>query len=317
MGDINTNDLSVVFGTGPLGLSVMRELIKGGGKVRMVNRSGSAQLPSEVEVVKGDVTNSESVQSLARDAGVVYLCAQPKYTEWPEKFPPIMRGAIDGVARTGAKLIFGDNLYMYGPVDGPLHEDLPYAATGRKGRARALIANMLMQAHEGGKVRAAIGRSSDFYGSYVFDSAAGERVFASALAGKPAGVIGDPDTLHTYMYIDDFGRGLVTLGRHEEALGKVWHLPSAPTVTTRRFVEMVYGEVGLPPKMRVAPPLVISAMGLFMPVMREVKEMLYEFDKPFVVDASRFERAFGDQVQVTPHEEGIKRTVAWYKEHKG
>lgn len=317
MGGTNTHDHSVVFGTGPLGLSVMRELIKGGGKVRMVNSRGSAQVPAEVEVVRGDVTDPESVHSLAREAGVVYLCAQPKYTEWPEKFPPIMRGAIEGVARTGAKLLFGDNLYMYGPVDGPIHEGLPYAATGRKGRTRALIASMLMQAHEEGKVRAAIGRSPDFYGSYVLNSAAGERVFASALAGKPAGVIGNPDTPHTYMYIDDFGRGLVTLGKHEEALGKVWHLPSAPTVTTRRFVEMVYEEVGLPPKMRVAPSLVISTLGLFMPMMREVKEMLYEFDKPFVVDASRFERAFGDQVQVTPHEEGIRRTVAWYKKRKG
>ncbi|MEO5953205.1 MAG: NAD-dependent epimerase/dehydratase family protein, partial [Chloroflexia bacterium] len=202
------NRSHIVFGTGPLGLSVMRALVeRGAGNIRMVNRSGRlpAGLPEGVEVVKGDITDPASVRALTIGAEEVYICAQPEYTQWPEKFPPIIEGAIAGLTGSGARVIFGDNLYMYGPVDGPMREDMSYAATGRKGVARAKLANTLMEAHRAGKVRAAIGRSSDFYGPFVLDSAVGDRVFKSALAGKAADIVGDPDAPHTYMFISDFG----------------------------------------------------------------------------------------------------------------
>lgn len=308
------NELHVVFGTGPLGLAVMRELLSRGERVRMVNRSGRADVPQEIEVVKADATDPASTRTACNGAAVVYNCTKAPYTEWPEKFPPIMNGIIAGAGEAGAKLIYADNLYMYGPVGGALTETLPYKATGRKGRTRAQMAITLMEAHKAGTVRAAVCRASDFFGPGVLDSAMGERVFGAALAGKPAELLGSLDLPHTYTYIDDFAKALVTLGEREEALGQVWHAPSAETITTRQFVEMVYGQAKQTPKFRVAPKAFVTLLGLFSPPMRELKEMLYTFEQPLVVDHSKYARAFGDHA--TLHTEAIAQTFAWFRRRR-
>jgi nucleoside-diphosphate-sugar epimerase len=168
-----------------------------------------------------------------------------------------------------------------------------------------------MEAHTSGRVRVAIGRASDFFGPHVLASAAGEQVFGRAVKGKSAQVAGDPDQPHTYTYAPDIGRGLVILGEREEALGQAWHLPSPETVTTRKFVGIIFEEVGKPARVQAAPKILLRALGLFSPALRETMEMLYEFEEPFVVDDSRFERAFGEQT--TPLREAIQRTVRWYR----
>lgn len=308
---------NVVFGAGPLGLSVMDELLARGRQVTVVSRSGHVgeTLPPAVTVVAADATDPEQVAAVCAGADVVFHCAQPHYHEWPEKFPPITRGIVEGVAKTNARLVMGDNLYMYGPTSGaPIREDLPYAARTRKGACRAEMARYVLDAHQSGKVRAAIGRASDFYGPRVLGSAVGDLVFEAALDGKAVNVMGDPDVPHTYTYIRDFARALVTLSEHEEAFGRAWHVPSAPTVTTRQFVGMVGEAAGQPVKLRAAGKMTLRLIGLFQPDVREFIEMFYEFDEPFVVDDSRFRAAFGNGV--TPHETAIRETVEWYKGRK-
>ncbi|MBO2942667.1 NAD-dependent epimerase/dehydratase family protein [Paenibacillus sp. F411] len=306
-----SHELHVVVGTGPLGLAVMEELLHRGHVVRMVNRSGQATVPDGVQVVKGDATNAVSISQACRGASVIYHCAKAPYTEWPEKFPPIMEGIIGAAAAEQAKLVYGDNLYMYGVKREPLTENLPNAATGRKGRTRAQMSDRLMAAHREGVVRAVIGRGSDFYGPGVLDSALGERVFRAALEGKPAEVLGDIDTPHTYIYIRDFARGLVTLGEREEALGQIWHVPSAEVITTRELITMAYKSADQQPKFRVAPKAFVSMMSLFNANMRELKEMLYLYEHPFVVDSSKYERAFGKLT--TPHHQAVLETMNWFK----
>jgi NAD dependent epimerase/dehydratase family. len=216
---------------------------------------------------------------------------------------------LAATSEAGAKLVFGDNLYMYGAVEGPMTEDLPYQATSRKGRTRARMALTLLDAHQQGRVQVAIGRASDFYGPGVTDSYVGRSLFASALAGKPFGALKDLDAPHTFTFIDDFAKGLVTLSEHEEALGKAWHVPSAPTISTREFVSMVYEQAGSPPRFQVAGRNLVAFLGLFNPMMRELKEMLYQFEAPFRMDHSRFEKAFG--AAPTPHAEAIRQTLDW------
>ncbi len=310
---MNTNELHVIFGTGPLGKAVMRELVKKGKYVRMVNRSGTADVPAGVEVVKGDATDPNSTRAASGGATVVYNCVNAPYTDWPRLFPPMQAGIIEGAAAAGAKLIVAENLYMYGPVHGKITEDMPYNATTRKGRVRAQMAEALMEAHHSGKVRVAIGRASDFYGPEVLASVSGDRMFYPALAGKPVQLMGNLDMPHTYTYIDDFGKGLVMLGERDEALGQAWHIPSAETLTTRQFIQMIFEEAGQPAKMSSAPGFVIRGMGLFSPMMRELAEMLYEFEEPFVVDHSKYDRSFG--TDTTPHREAIRRTLDWYRQH--
>jgi nucleoside-diphosphate-sugar epimerase len=207
---------------------------------------------------------------------------------------------------------------MYGPTNGePIHEELPYAANGRKGRTRALLAQKLLDAHAAGQIQVTIGRASDFYGPRVTDSAVGEMVFAAALAGKAINVLGDPDQPHTYTFIRDFAQALVTLSENSTAFGRAWHVPSAETVTTRQFVAMV-GEVvsdgsrpQRPLKIRPAGKFMVSLLGLFNADVREFKEMMYEFQEPYVVDHSQYQAAFGNEA--TPHEAAIAETVAWYR----
>lgn len=307
-------ELNVVFGTGPIGRAVTQELVNRGKKVRVVNRSGKADVPNGVEIMKGDVTDHAFTREAAKGASVVYQCTNPPYTEWVELFPALQAGVLEGAASAGAKLIVMDNLYMYGPTAGkPLTEDLPDKATSRKGMTRARMAQDIMTAHQSGKVRAAIGRASDYFGPGAMDSAAGDRLFLAALGGKAAGVMGNPDLPHTYSYVPDIGKALVTLGEREEALGQIWHLPAPETVTTREFVNRVFQETGYTPRLQIANKLMVRAIGLFVPIMREFVEMYYEYNEPFIMSHDKFANAFG--TDVTPLQEAIHTTVAWFRDH--
>ncbi len=307
----DNEELHVVFGTGPVGLAVMDELVSKGKRVRMVNRSGRASVPEGVEVVGGDATDEAFAREASEGASVVYFALNPPYNKWPELFPGLQAGVLEGAASAGAKLVAMENLYMYGPTDGrPLTEDLPHAPNTRKGTVRARMSEELMEAHSSGRVRVVIGRASDFFGPRVLASAAGEQVFGRAVRGKGAQLAGDPDQPHTYTYAPDIGRGLAILGEREEALGQAWHLPSPETLTTREFVEMIFEEVGNPARVQAAPKILLRAIGLFNPGIHETIEMLYEFEEPFVVGHSKFERTFGEHA--TPLEEAIGGTVRWY-----
>jgi len=309
-----TDQLHVVFGTGAIGMALIEELHTEGKVVRAVNRSGSADVPSGVEVVSGDATSGAFATDASAGADVVYFSLNPPYTSWPEMFPPLQAAVIEGAASAEAKLVVVDNLYMYGPTDGqPLTEDLPHAATTRKGSVRAQMTADLMAASDAGKVRVAVGRPSDYFGPRGLVTAMGERVFYPALAGKKAQVMGDPDQLHSYSYLPDIARGLITLGESDEADGKAWHLLNAPAVTTREFVNMVFAAAGTEPGIQAMPRFMVSAVGLFNGNVRELKEMLYEFEEPFVVDDSRFEATFGGSA--TPLPEAIETTLAWFRSH--
>lgn len=309
-----TNDVHVVFGTGAIGLSVIENLAARGTRVRAVNRSGHAEVPDGVEVVGGDAAETEFAAAASAGASVVYQCLNPPYTQWPELFPPLQTAVFEGAAAAGAKYVAVDNLYAYGPTGGaPLTEDLPYAATGSKGRTRAMMAKDLLAAHEAGKVRVAVGRASDYFGPRGLLTAMGERVFYPAVTGKKAQVMGDPDQLHSYSYIPDIANGLVTLADRDDADGSAWHLPNAPAITTREFVNKVYAAAGNEPRIQVMSRVMVNVVGLFNGQVRELKEMLYEFEEPYVVDSSRFESVFG--VHATPLDEAIPETVEWFREH--
>src|SRR5215471_1943625 len=240
-GIMNPHDeLHVIFGTGPVGLAVMRELLAQGKRVRLVNRSGTAAAPKSVEVVQANAADPDSTRQVCRDATVVYHCVNAPYTDWTALLPPMQAAIIQGAAAANAKLVVAENLYMYGPVAGPITEVLPFHPTTRKGQVRAQMAEELMAAHRAETVRATSGRASDFYGPGAGQQGIfGDRVILPLLAGKTVRVLGKLDVPHTYTYVPDFGKGLVLLGAHDEALGKAWHIPNAPTLTTRQMLTQI------------------------------------------------------------------------------
>jgi nucleoside-diphosphate-sugar epimerase len=302
----------VVFGaSGGVGSELVRELLSRGRRVRAVSHSGRGSFPKEAEVVRADATDAATVREVSRDAVVVYHAVNVPYPQWQEKLPLVMRATMEAAADVGAKLIYADNLYMYGRVDGPMTEETPYKPVSRKGIVRAQLAEELMTAHRDGKVRAAIGRASDVYGPGPLNAVAGERLFGAALAGKKAMWVGSLDAPHTLTYIEDFAKALVTLGEREEALGEVWHTPSPDPITGRGFIELVFDEARRPPKFGTYTRTMMLLGGLFSSEVREFREMLYQFEAPFVLDSSKYTRVFGD-LKPTPYRESIARTVRWH-----
>jgi len=305
-------DLHVVVGAGPVGRAVIGELARRGLRVRAVARHGVADLPAGVETLLADVTDPSGAGRAMVGAKVVYHAASAAYDRWPELLPPLMQGIIEGATAVGARVVYADNLYAYGPVDGPLTEDLPAHAAGPNGRVRASLAAQLMDADARGSVQAAIGRASDFYGPWGRQSTAGERLFLPALHGKATQVLGDPDLPHTFTYLGDFARALATLGTHDKAFGQVWHVPSAETLTTRAFIDLVYAAAGNPSKLSVLPSVLLSLLALVNPTLRAVKEQQYQRDRSWIVDHSKFARAF--EARVTPHADAIALTLAWWRQ---
>lgn len=302
----------VVFGTGAVGLALVDHLAAAGEEVTAVNHRGNADVPDGVDVVGGDASDPEFTSEVVQGASVIYQCLNPPYTRWPELFPPLQSAVVKAAATAGAKVVSFENLYLYGPTGGaPLTEDLPSASTGAKGQVRARMAAVLLAAHDAGTVRVAIGRASDYFGPRGLVSHMGERVFYPALAGKNARVMGDPDQPHTFSFIPDIAAGLATLGASDDADGRAWHLPNADTLSTRSFVEKVYRAAGTAGKVSAMPRFMVNLVALFNGNVREIKEVLFEFEEPFVVQSDAFELAF-DQ-RATPLEEAIPTTVEWFR----
>jgi nucleoside-diphosphate-sugar epimerase len=305
----------VIFGTGAIGLATYNALRRRGETVRLVNRSGHAPVPDDVDVVGGDARDPAFTTAVAQGASVVYQTLNPPYPEWTKQFPALQVGVLAAAEAAGARLVSMENVYMYGRPSGrPLTEDRPYAAHTKKGKLRGRMARELLAAHQAGRVEVAIGRASDYFGPRGgAQSNLGDRVFPAALKGKTASVLGDPDQPHTYTYIPDIGEGLAILGEHPDATGEVWHLPNDPgTKTTRELIDMIYQHAGHPRgKLRAMPPLGLRILGLVNPTLRELVEMQYQFAEPFIVDSSKIATKLG--VRATPTDRALADTLDGYR----
>lgn len=310
---MNDRRLHVVFGAGQVGRALAMRLAERGLTVRVVSRNRPAALSDGIEWRRADATDPDAAAEAAAGASVVYQCLNAPYTDWPKLFPPLQRGVMGAAERSGALLVSLENIYGYGPTAGAaMTEDLPLAATTVKGRVRVAMTEELQAASAAGRLRIAIGRASDFFGAGVTESSLGERIFANAVAGKRADFIGNPDLPHTYSYVPDIAEGLATLGTDERAVGGVWHLPGPETVTTRELLGLVADEVSHPVGVRSLPKLAVRTLGLLNPTIRELVEMSYEFDAPFVLNTSKYQSTFG--TAATPLPTAIATTVAWYQQ---
>jgi len=302
----------VVLGAGPVGRAVVAALATRGVTPAVVTRSGTA-VPGASSAV-ADISDPAQAAAAVAGAQVVFQCTSPAYHQWPAKFPALQASVVDAAAAAGALLVVAENLYGYGPGTGLLTEDRPLTATTRKGAVRARLWQDLAAAHQAGRLRVVAGRASDFYGPGVgAGSIVGDRFFGALLRGKPAEVLGDPDRLHTYTYIGDFGEALVALSETESTWGRAWHVPSAPAVTTRSFAAQAADLAGVEvpstgPRLRRLPAWQLRLVGLAVPAVREMPEMLYQFQQDWVVDWSAYAAAVGGRA--TPMRTALAVTVA-------
>lgn len=311
----------VVLGAGPLGTSIAEQLQPSGDDTALFGVMGNPayDMPGTTPPAL-DATSVDRLSEVCDDADVIYLCLNAHYVDWYDLFPPRLDAAIETAARTGATLVYHDTVYVYGRVNGPFTEDLPTSATTRKGTLRSQMADVFLQSVRSGKIRGVIGRTADMYGpgalNSSFNSTLGQRHLPPLLAGKAVSIAGDIDVPHTYGFVDDVARGLITLGRNADAHGDVWHIPAAPTLTHRDLMTLAFEANGTPPKIRGSKVsgLFIRGIGRFQPDVGEVAEMMYIFEQPFVVSHAKYEAAFG--VEVTPHDVALARTLEWYRRNQ-
>jgi nucleoside-diphosphate-sugar epimerase len=303
----------VIFGGGPVARAVVTALAARGIEPAVVTRSGTAVAGAISR--PADVTDPAQAAAAAAGADVIFQCAQPGYHHWPEQFPAMQARAVEAAATAGALLVVAENLYGYGPVRGPLTEDLPLTASTRKGAVRAQMWRDLQEAHQAGRLRVVAGRASDFFGPDVEASAVGGRFFRALVRGKAAEVIGDPDRLHTYTYVPDFGEALVRLSEAPQVWGRAWHVPSAPAISTRAFADRAAAIAGSRARLRRLARWQLRLVGALRPDVGEMVEMVPEFERDWVVDHSAYAAILGEHA--TPLDTALAATVRWQQAQVG
>jgi nucleoside-diphosphate-sugar epimerase len=303
----------VVIGAGPVGSGVAELLARRGTPVTVITRSGSGPDHPLVTKVKADAADTEALVRAATGATAIYNCANPPYHRWPTDWPPMHVAIMTAAERTGAVVVMMDNLYGFGegrPM--PMREGDQLLATGAKGAVRARMANELLIAHADGRLRATLARASDFYGPGVVDASLGERVVANVLKGKKVLVLGRTDIPHSVSYMPDVVTTMVTIALDERAWGSPWHVPSGPAVSQRMVVQAFADAAGTTVDVGTVPKVAISVLGVVKPAMAGLKEVWYQFDRPWVMDATLTEQTFG--LCATPLADGAAATVAWWRD---
>ncbi len=303
-------NLHVILGAGgAIGTPLAAELLARGGRLRAVSRAGRG--PEGVERLRADITDAAAVVHAVEPGSTVYLLVGLPYDRrvWRETWPRIMRNVVAACAAKSARLLFFDNVYMYGKVAGPMTEATPVRPTSAKGVVRAEIAGLLQNEMAAGRVTALIARAADFYGPHAERSSMPSiLVFERLAAGKAARVLVRPDAPHSYTFTLDCARALVLLAAAADAYGQVWHLPTAsPPLTGRQLVELAAGELGVPVRFSVTPGWMVRMAGLVDTTLREVGEMLYQNEEDYVFDSSKFAARFS--FAPTPYAEGVREAV--------
>jgi len=277
--------LHVIVGAGQIGPNIAARLLERGLRVRLVQRrTPSTAGLAGVETARADVSDPDSAARAFEGASVVYHTANPVYTEWPRLLLPLTRGIAAGATRAGAHLVVLE--------------------------LRAEAAHVLLTARDRGELAVTIGRASDFFGPGATLSAIfGPRFWQRALRGKPGEVFGDPNQPHSYSYVRDVADALVTLGTDERAKNRLWHLPVNPAEPTRTTIARAARALGIELGAKRFAPRLLSLLGVVSPMLREVAEMTYQWEAPFVLDDSRFRDTFG--VTATPWDPAMNETAAW------
>ena len=302
-----TGPTHVIVGAGAIGTALALLLAEQDEQVRVVTRSGSGPQHPRVERVAADATDAGRLTELATGAGALYNCASPPYHRWTTDWPPLAAALLTAAERSGAVLATASNLYGYGPCPMPMTESTPLATTTRKGLVRAGMWRDALAAHEAGRVRITEVRGSDYLGvspnSFMHD-----RAVPALLAGKTVRVLGDPDAPHTWTWTGDIARLLAVAARDERAWGRAWHAPSHDPVTPRQLVADLCRAADVDQvEVKPLPAAMIRLAGLFSPPLRELPEVAYQHDRPFVMDSSAAQALF--DLKPTPWETILRDTL--------
>ena len=304
--------MQTILGSGgAIGIPLAKALTQFTDQIRQVSRNPAKINPTD-QLFQADLTDADQTMKAVEGSEVAYLTAGFPYDTkvWESIWPKVMDNVLKACEASKSKLVFFDNIYMYDPdTIGSMTETNPIAPRSKKGKTRARIAKMVLDAVDQGKVEALIARSADFYGPGIKDiSLLTETVFKPLSEGKKANCLGRIDRKHSFTYTPDAGKATALLGNTPDAYGQVWHVPTASNPPTmKELIERISGALGVTPQYRVAGKTMVRLIGLFVPVMREMVEMLYQYEQDYVFISDKFEKRFG--IQPTSYEEGVKQIV--------
>lgn len=300
---------TILGANGVIARELSKNLIHSTDKVRQVSRNPQP-VHTTNEVMRADLLRADEVRKAVAGSEITYLVAGLKYDHkvWQEEWPKVMRNVIDACKSAGSKLVFFDNVYAYGLVRGAMTEETPYNPCSRKGEIRARMATGLMDEAKAGNLQAMIVRGADFYGPQVPLSLIYSTVVEPLFKGKSPQWIGDPKAVHTFTFTPDAGKTMALLGNTPSAYNQVWHaLSSNERITGETMVRMACEALDRPYKLQRIPKFGVRILGLFVPVLREFVEMMYQFDEDYLFDSSKFEKAFS--LKATPYREGIAQVM--------
>ena len=301
----------LVAGAGEVGSALVTALAGLGAQVVVVTRRGSGPDLPGVTRLALDVADTDALLAAVPSAAVIYNCVNPAYHRWVEDWPPMAESFLAYAEKTGAVLVTCSNLYGYGPVDVPMTEDLPLAATGVKAKVRVAMWQEAKARHDAGRIRATEVRGSDYIAASE-TSQLGDRVTPRVLAGKSVQLVGDPDQPHTWTSPTDVARLMIVAGADERAWGRVWHVPSNAPRTGREAVGDIAAAAGVAPvKVGSVPNLALSALGLVNPTIRELKETSYQRERPYILDDRAARATFG--LEPTPWTDVVQSVVDSYR----
>ncbi|MFD1256416.1 NAD-dependent epimerase/dehydratase family protein [Mucilaginibacter terrae] len=291
---------------GPVANALTAQLIQANQNIRLLSRRPVNITNPKVQWHKADLLQAAEVIAATKGSTVIYLCAGLIYDKdvWKQQWPVIMQNVINAAKENNARLIFFDNVYMYGLVDGPMLETTPYNPISAKGEVRAKVSTQLMDEVKAGNLQATIARAADFYGSESLNSFVDKMVLSKYSKGETAMWLGKPNTKHSFTYIPDAGRAMYLLGQSPETDNQIWHLPTAPPLTGTEFMNLAASVFNVQPKYMKVNKLMLQLLGLFDKVTGGAVEMYYQYNHHYIFNSTKFEKAFG--VQPVSYADGIK-----------
>ena len=302
---------TILGANGTIGSLLAKELRTYTQSIRLVSRNPKKVNDTD-ELFPADLLEPGSAEKAVDGSDVVYLVVGLDYNikVWQEKLPVLMRSTIDACVRNKARLVFFDNVYMYDIKDIPhMTEDSPINPPARKGIVRKQISQMLMDEVKAGRLEALIARSADFYGPGADKSLVNEMVIKNLSKGKAAGWPVDADKKHTFTFVPDAAKATALLGNTSDAYNQVWHLPTdRNALTGREFVSLFAESMKKKNKVSVMPVWLFKILGIFIPILKEMPEMMYQYDRDYIFDSSKFEKKFN--FKPTTYREGVRQTVA-------
>ncbi|MFC1997687.1 NAD-dependent epimerase/dehydratase family protein [Chloroflexota bacterium] len=304
--------MQTILGSGgAIGTELAKALKGHGDDIRLVSRTPVKVNPGD-DLLSADLTQPADVQKAVAGSEIAYLTVGLPYDTkvWQRTWPILVKNVIEACKAHGAKLVFIDNIYMYDPdYLGSMTEETPIRPVSNKGAVRSQIAQMIMNEVQSGNLEALIARCADYYGPSIQNtSMLIETVFKNLHNGKKANWLSSTGYRHSFTFTPDAGKATALLGNTADAYNQVWHLPTAPNAFTgKEMIEAIANEMGVQPGVQVAPKFMVRLLGLFNPIMKETVEMMYQYDRDYIFDSSKFEKRF--DYSPTPYLEGIRAIV--------